>query len=145
MSSRYVSGRTDLLLVFMLFSLTLFFIRLCDVAHVYFSGVLFTLSTIMSASFSSLLCIPCILLPACLCCVPLFLCNYNSLPDRVFLCRYRFYTGVYLHLDLSFLCCSRLSFVFPAFFRTFFSTLLLSPPTAAVRLCRRESILTGYL
>lgn len=97
-----------------------FFICLCDVAHVYFFGDLFTFFTIMSASFSSLLCIPCILLPAFLCCVPLFLCNYNSLPDRVFLCRYRFYTGVYLHLDLSSLCCSRLSFVFPAFFRTFF-------------------------
>lgn len=64
MSSRYVSGRTDLLLVFMLLSLTLFFIRLCDVAHVYFSGVLFTFPTIMSASFSSLLYARCILLPA---------------------------------------------------------------------------------
>lgn len=144
MSSRYVSGRTDLLLVFMLLSLTLFFIRLCDVAHVYFSSVLFAFSTIMSASFSSLLCIPCILLPACLCYVPLFLCNYNFLPDHSFLCICRFYTGVCPHWDRLFLCCSHLSFVFPAFFRTFFSTLLLSPPTAAVWLCRRESILTGY-
>ena len=106
MSSRYVSGRTDLLLVFMLLSLTLFFICSCDVAHVYF------FSTIMSVSFSSLLCIPYILLPALLCYVPLFLCSYNFLPDHVFLYIRRSYIGVYPHWDRLFLCCSHLSYAF---------------------------------
>ncbi len=41
-----------------------FFIRLCDVAHVYFFGYLFTFSTIMSVSFFLLLYARCILLPA---------------------------------------------------------------------------------
>ena len=120
-----------------------FFIRLCDVAHVYFSSVLFTLSTIMSASFSSLLCIPCILLPACLCYVPLFLCNYNFLPDHSFLCICRSYTGVCPHWDRLFLCCSHLSFVFPAFFLAFFNTAPFS--SDCCRLALPEGIYIDWL
>lgn len=131
-------------------SLTLFFIRLCDVAHVYFfggfftGGLIFIFSTTMSAFVSSLFYIPCILLPACLCCALLSLCNCSSLPDRFFPCRCRFYIGVYPHWDRLFLCCIRLSFCLslsPGFLFLFplslcsVRSLLLS--TSSVQLLRR--------